>query len=49
VTVLLMLLWLLAALLTLWSGFPAGPWAKGLMLLAAVYAVGLTVYAGRAR
>jgi phosphatidylcholine synthase len=49
VTVLLMLLWLLAALLTLWSGFPAGAWAKGVLLLAAAYAVGLTVYAGRAR
>jgi hypothetical protein len=42
-------LWLLAAAAAVWWGFPAGPWAKAALLLAAVYGVGLVLYAGRAR
>ena len=36
-------LWGVAAFLTLWSGFPAGPFAKLVLLLAGVYGVGLAL------
>ena len=49
VTIVAMALWGLAAGATLWSGFPAGAWEKGVLLLAAVYAIALTLLAGRAR
>jgi len=49
VTFVLLGLWLLAALSAIWWGFPAGPWAKGILLLGGVYAIGLTLYGGRAR
>ena len=42
-------LWLAAAVSTLWLGFPAGLWAKAILLLAATYGIGLTVYGGWAR
>jgi phosphatidylcholine synthase len=42
-------LWGLAAAVVLWSGFPAGPWAGAVLLLAAGYGVGLTAYAGGVR
>jgi phosphatidylcholine synthase len=42
-------LWLLAAAQVLSAGFPAGPWAQGLLFLVLAYYVGLTVYAGSAR
>jgi phosphatidylcholine synthase len=42
-------LWLLAAAYVAGAGFPAGPWAQGLLLLVLAYYVGLTVYAGRAQ
>ena len=38
-----------AAAWTLWAGFP-GPWqAQAVLLLTALYGIGLTLYAGRAR
>jgi phosphatidylcholine synthase len=43
VTVALTALWLLAALVTVWSGFPAGAFTKGVLLLAAAYGVGLAL------
>jgi len=44
-----MILWAAAAAWTLWAGFP-GPWpAQAVLLLTALYGVGLTLYAGRAR
>jgi phosphatidylcholine synthase len=49
VTVGAIALWGLAAAHVLWAGFPAGPLAQGVMLLAAGYFIGLTVYAGRVR
>jgi phosphatidylcholine synthase len=39
----------LAAAYTLWSGFPASPWAQAVLVLVAAYGVGLTLSAGRAR
>jgi phosphatidylcholine synthase len=45
VTIAVMGLWALAAISVLWSGFPAGWWAGAVLLLAAGYGVGLTVYA----
>jgi hypothetical protein len=44
-----MALWGLAAALTLWSGFPAGPIEKGILLLTGAYGVALTLWSGRAR
>jgi phosphatidylcholine synthase len=41
-------LWALAALAVLWSGFPAPWWCQWLLVLSATYAVGLTLYLGRA-
>lgn len=49
VTILAMGLWMVAAAFTVWSGFPAGLWAKAVLLLAAGYAICLTLFAGRAR
>jgi phosphatidylcholine synthase len=49
VTVALTGLWLLAAASAVWWGFPAGFWAKAVLLLAAIYGIGLVLYAGRAR
>ena len=49
VTAVGMALWLLAAISTLWLGFPAGLWTKAILLLAAAYGIGLTVYGGWAR
>jgi phosphatidylcholine synthase len=40
-------LWVLAAFVTIWSGFPAGPAAKAILLLAAVYGVGLALVRSR--
>jgi phosphatidylcholine synthase len=42
-------LWGLAAAHTLWSGFPAGPWAQAALLAVAGYGLGLVVTAGRMR
>jgi phosphatidylcholine synthase len=39
--------WMLAALVTVWSGFPAGNFAKGILLLAAAYGVGLVLLSRR--
>lgn len=40
--------WAAAAAWTLWSGFP-GPWpAQAVLILCAVYGIGLTLYSGRA-
>ena len=39
--------WMLAALGTIWSGFPAGTFAKGILLLAAAYGVGLALASRR--
>ena len=39
--------WMLAALVTIWSGFPAGTFAKGILLLAAAYGVGLALASRR--
>lgn len=39
----------LAAANVLWSGFPAGPLSGTILVLAAAYGLGLTLYAGRAR
>jgi len=44
VTVVGVALWVLAAAFVLWSGFPAAPWVKGVLLLAAVYVIGLTAF-----
>jgi phosphatidylcholine synthase len=49
VTLAAMAAWALAAAWTLWSGFPARPWARAVLLLVAAYAVGLTLHAGLAR
>jgi phosphatidylcholine synthase len=49
VTMAAAVLWGLAAAAVLWSGFPAGPWAGAVLLLAAGYGVGLTAYAGGVR
>jgi phosphatidylcholine synthase len=49
VTFVLTAMWALAAVATLWSGFPAQPWAQAALLISAVYGGGLTIYAGRAR
>ena len=42
-------LWVVAAFSAVWSGFPAGPFTKGVLLLAAAYGVGLTLARSRAR
>ena len=42
-------LWVVAAFATVWSGFPAGPFTKGVLLLAAAYGIGLTLARSRAR
>jgi phosphatidylcholine synthase len=47
VTLALMGVWMLAAFLTLWSGFPAGPSAQAALLLVAVYGVGLVLLCSR--
>jgi phosphatidylcholine synthase len=39
----------LTAAHVLWSGFPATAWSQTVLVLVAVYGVGLTLYAGRAR
>ena len=49
VTIAAVAAWALAAAAVLWSGFPAGPWAGTVLLLAAGYGVGLTAYGGPAR
>ncbi|HEX5999315.1 MAG TPA: phosphatidylcholine synthase [Hyphomicrobiaceae bacterium] len=41
--------WGVAAMATLWSGFPASSWAQFVLLLAAAYAIALTLLSGRAR
>jgi phosphatidylcholine synthase len=41
--------WGLAAVWVLWSGFPAGPWTGGVLLVAAAYGIGLTAMGGRAK
>jgi phosphatidylcholine synthase len=47
VTLALMGLWLVAAFLTVWWGFPAGPVTKAALLLVAAYGVGLTLLRSR--
>jgi phosphatidylcholine synthase len=42
-------LWTVVAAVTLWSGFPAGPFAKAVLLLAAAYGVGLALLRSRGR
>ena len=42
-------LWALAAVWVLASGFPAGPWTGAILLLVAVYGVGLTAHAAANR
>lgn len=42
-------LWLLAATVTLWNGFPAGPWSGAALLLAGLYGLALTGMKGLAR
>jgi phosphatidylcholine synthase len=42
-------LWAVAAFATIWSGFPAGPYSKAVLLLAAAYGVGLALVRSRAR
>jgi hypothetical protein len=37
------------AFVTLWSGFPAGPTTKAVLLLAAAYGVGLALLRSRGR
>lgn len=49
VTLAVTLLWGVAAAWLLWSGFPAGPWQQAVLLMAAAYNIGLTLYAGLAR
>jgi len=48
VTLALTGLWLIGAFLTLRAGFPAGPFEKGILLLVAVYGVGLALLRSRA-
>jgi phosphatidylcholine synthase len=43
VTLAVSAVWMLAALVTIWSGFPAGAFAKGVLLLAALYGAGLAL------
>jgi phosphatidylcholine synthase len=45
VTIAAAALWGFVAAGVIWAGFPAGPWAGAVLLLAAAYAVGLTAYA----
>ena len=40
-------LWVVAACVTIWSGFPAGPMAEAVLLLAALYGVGLALLRSR--
>jgi phosphatidylcholine synthase len=40
-------LWVVAAFVTIWSGFSAGPMAKAILLLAALYGVGLALLRSR--
>jgi phosphatidylcholine synthase len=47
VTLALMGVWVWAAFLTLWSGFPAGPSAQAALLLVAAYGVGLVLLRSR--
>jgi phosphatidylcholine synthase len=47
VTVALTGLWLVAAFLTVWWGFPAGPLAQAALLLVAAYGVGLVLLCSR--
>jgi phosphatidylcholine synthase len=49
VTLLVALLGGVAAVSTLLRGFPAGPWEKAVLALAAFYGLALTALAGRAR
>lgn len=47
VTLGVMGLWCLAAALTLQSGFPAGPVLRAILLVAAAYAIGVTLFRSR--
>jgi len=47
ITFALTAMWLLAALATVWFGFPAGTFAKGIFTLAALYGVGLALFSRR--
>jgi phosphatidylcholine synthase len=42
-------LWVLASSVTIWSGFPAGPFSKAILLLGAVYGVGLALLRSQTR
>jgi phosphatidylcholine synthase len=41
-------LWVVAAIITIWAGFPAGPMPTAILLLAALYGVGLALLRSRA-
>jgi phosphatidylcholine synthase len=47
ITLALTVLWILVAFVTLWCGFPAGPFSRAVLLLAAVYGVGLALLRSR--
>lgn len=36
-------LWALAAAWTIWNGFPAGPWAQGILVSVGLYGIGLSL------
>jgi phosphatidylcholine synthase len=42
-------LWVVAAFVTIWSGFPAGPYSRAVLLLAAAYGVGLALLRSQTR
>jgi phosphatidylcholine synthase len=42
-------LWVLASSVTIWSGFPAGPFSKAILLLGAAYGVGLALLRSETR
>jgi phosphatidylcholine synthase len=42
-------LWVLASSVTIWSGFPAGPFSKAILLLGAAYGVGLALLRSQTR
>jgi phosphatidylcholine synthase len=48
VTLALTAAWCVAAVITLWSGFPAGGASKAVLLIAAAYGVGLALARSRA-
>ncbi len=47
ITLVVSVLWCVAACLTLWSGFPASPLMQAILLAAAAYGIGLTLFRSR--